>query len=146
MLDLGKEIIVFFWYCRSYFVCFEIYFCLEWDCFLVLLFKWDMSFIYLFIYFYFFIMCFFSFFIFPIWMLRKVGNEKEKKISNFSHFLVLIFLELFCSRKTKNLLNDMEEKENELLGNSYLLKGFCRFFFSFSFEEDERRENDGCNM
>ena len=51
-------------------------------------------------------------------MLRKVGNKKEnkkEKIPDFSHFLVLIFLELFCSRKTKNLLKDMEDKKNELL-------------------------------
>ena len=42
-------------------------------------------------------------------------RKQTKKILDFSRFIVLIFLELFYSRKTKNLLKNIEEKENELL-------------------------------
>ena len=36
------------------------------------------------------------------------------------------FFELFCSRKTKNLLKNMEVSENELLGNSSLMINFIK--------------------
>ena len=104
MLDLGKEI-------------------------LVMWFEWDMSF---------FLSCVVSFFIFPIYIFpfgcwEKWGTRMkiEKKIPDFSCFSVLIFFELFFSRKTKSLLKDMEEKENELLWEGFV----GDFFLSF---EDER--------
>ena len=86
------------------------------SCFLVLLFKWDMSFLF----FIFFLSCVVSFFIFLVYIFpfgcwEKWGTRKKKKIPDFSRFSVLIFLELFCSRKTKNLLKDMEDKKSELL-------------------------------
>ena len=52
--------------------------------------------------------CVVSFFIFPVWMLRKVGNEEKKNLLFFS-FLNFDFLELFCSKKIKNLLKDIEK-------------------------------------
>ena len=89
----------------------------------------------------FFLSCVISFFIFPVYIFpfgcwEKWGTRKKtktKKIPDFSHFLVLIFLELFCSRKTKNLLKDMEDKENRIAYWESFASDFC-----LSFEEDER--------
>ena len=88
----------------------------------------------------FFLLCVVSFFIFPVWM-KKVGNEKEKKILVFLVSQFWSNLELFCSRKTKNLLEDMEEKENELL-----IKRVLQVIFFSILKKWETRESESSNM
>ena len=142
---------------RSYFVCFEIWFLFKigfWELFLSFVIRMGSEFFF----FFFFLSCVFSFLIFLIWMLRKLGNEKENKKNYFVMIFPVsqfwFFFELFCSRKTKNLLKNMEVSENELLGNSslmvnfikdrynefYELRGFCMWksFLVFKKGRDER--------
>ena len=71
-------------------------------------------------------------------MLKKVGNEKEKKILVFLVSQFWSNLELVCSRKTKNLLKDMEEKENELLIERVLQV----IFFSILKKMRDKRERE----
>ena len=101
MLDLGKEIIFFgiveaiLFVLKSIFVRNEIVSPL---CYL------NDIWVFLFIYFFYFLSCVFRFLIFLVCIFlfgcwEKWGTRKKKKFPNFSRFSILIFLELFCSRK-----------------------------------------------
>ena len=104
MLDLGKEIIFF----RIV--------CLFWNLFLFGMRLFFSSVIRMRSEFFFYhVFLGFWFFRFGCWEKWGTRKKTNKKIPDFSRFTVLIFLELFYSRKTKNLLKNIEEKENELL-------------------------------